>query len=90
MRPRLQTARDELLTALRQHRGCSAQELASTLGVSVPTVHRLLAEAEGQVVRLGQARRTRHAALRPLRHALPTAGAHTPVPVYEVLPSGRA
>lgn len=101
MRPRLQNARDELLNALRQHRACSAGELAIALGVSVPTVHRLLAEASEQVVRLGQARRSRHAAVRPLRHrsdapALagggqpPGAAMRAAIPIYEVLPSGRA
>lgn len=87
MRPRLQTARDDLLTVLRQHRACSASELATALGVSVPTVHRLLAEAGEQVVRLGQARRSRHAAVRCLRHDRGGTGV---IPIYEVLPSGRA
>ena len=90
MRPRLQHARDDLLNALRQRRAGSASDLASALGVSVPTVHRLLAEAGEQVVRLGQARRSRHAAVRPLRHARTGPGNTAALPIYEVLPSGRA
>lgn len=58
---------DQLFAALARQPGASAQELAAQLGVSLPTLHRLLREAPAQVLSLGRARRTRHALRRSLR-----------------------
>ena len=54
------------------------------LGVSVPTLHRLLRELGGAVIASGAARRTRHALRRALR------GDVSPLPVYAVDAAGRA
>lgn len=74
---------DQLLAALRRHPGASASELAAALGVSAPTVQRLLRAAGPSVVSLGRARRTRHAARRGLR------GAVADVPLYRITPQGQ-
>lgn len=84
MRPRNLAARDQLSTVLRRHPAVSAPVLAGELGVSVPTLHRMLAEARERVLGAGQARRTRYALRRDLR------GDTTPIPVYEVDTDGRA
>jgi hypothetical protein len=62
----------------------AASDLAQQLGVSVPTLHRLLQEADDHVVATGKARRTRYALRRPLRGDL------TELPLYEVDREGRA
>ena len=62
----------------------SASELAEQVGVSVPTLHRLLKEIEGRVVVTGNARRTRYALRRPMR------GDFGELPLYEVDRAGRA
>ena len=84
MRPRNQAARDQLLAVLARRAAVSAIDLADQLGVSVPTLHRLLKEIEGRAVVTGQARRTRYALRRPLR------GDAAELPVYEVDRAGRA
>ena len=84
MRPKNQSARDQLLTVLARRPRASASELAEPLGVSVPTLHRLLAEVAGHVVVNGKARRTRYALRRPLR------GQAAELPLYEVDVAGRA
>lgn len=61
------SALEDLATALKRRPAANAQDLAAHLGVSLPTVHRLLREAGAQVVTLGRARRTRHAWRRALR-----------------------
>jgi hypothetical protein len=62
----------------------SASDLASALGVSVPTVHRLLARLPpGELLSAGQARRRRYALARPLR------GGPAPLPTYRVDATGR-
>jgi hypothetical protein len=75
-------ADEALAAALRRHPASSAQDLAARLGVSVPTVHRLLRSAAAQVVTLGRARRTRHA----WRRALPGQPANAPgdLPIYQI------
>jgi hypothetical protein len=84
MRPRNQIARDQLKTVLGRRSAVSAAELAERLGVSIPTLHRLLQEAGAEVVATGRARRTRYALRRPLRGDL------AEVPLYEVDATGRA
>lgn len=84
MRPRNQTARDQLLAALGRRPAAGAAELAAQLGVSVATLHRLLQEAKPQVLATGRARRARYALRRPLRGEL------AELPVYEVDATGRA
>ena len=84
MRPRNQAARDQLIAVLARRAAVSANDLAEQLGVSVPTLHRLLKETEGRAVVTGQARRTRYALRRPLR------GDAAELPLYEVNRAGRA
>lgn len=84
MRPRNQAARERLRTVLARRSAISAADLAERLGVSVPTLHRLLQEAGDDVVVTGRARRTRYALRRPLR------GDPVELPLYEVDASGRA
>ena len=83
MRPPLQAARDQLPSVLGRHPGISAPDLAAQLGVSVPTLHRLLQEQAAHIVSAGKARRTRYALRRPLRGDL-----HD-LPLYEVSHEGR-
>ncbi len=84
MRPRNQPARDQLTAVLARHAAVSAASLAEQLGVSIPTLHRLLQENAGSVVTTGKARRTRYALRKPLRGEL------AELPLYEIDPSGRA
>lgn len=56
-----------LMGALRQLGPSTAQALGAALGLSQPTVSRLLASAKAGVVRIGRARRTRYAAVRDVR-----------------------
>ncbi|MBI5255484.1 MAG: type II toxin-antitoxin system HipA family toxin YjjJ [Burkholderiales bacterium] len=83
MRPRLQAARDQLLPLLARRAAASAAELCSQLGVSPPTLHRMLQEQGEAIVSTGRARRTRYALRRALR------GAHAPIPLYVVDEDGR-
>ena len=63
----------------------SASGLAQSLGVSVPTLHRMLQRLpSGRLVSAGQARRSRYALRRPLRGTLGD------LPVYAVDAIGRA
>lgn len=84
MRPRNQDARDRLGPVLARRSAVAAPSLAAELGVSVPTLHRMLAELGETVVATGRARRTRYALRRPLR------GDPAPLPLYEVDARGRA
>ena len=84
MRPRNELARDQLTTVLARRAAVGASSLAEQLGVSIPTLHRLLKEHPGQIVTRGQARRARYALRRPLRGDLAEA------PLYEVDTAGRA
>lgn len=62
----------------------AASELAAALGVSVPTVHRLLSKLPaGDLVAAGKARRARYALSRPLR------GGKAVYPAYRVDVDGR-
>ena len=58
---------DRLLGALRARRLASARELGNALGASQPSISRWLAAAGDQVVRIGQARSSRYAAVRNVR-----------------------
>jgi hypothetical protein len=84
MRPRNQAARNQLTTILARSAAVGASDLAGQVGVSVPTLHRLLQELGGAVVPMGKARRARYALRRPLR------GDMAELPVYEVDATGRA
>ena len=46
MRPRNQSARDQLTTVLARRAAASASEIAAPLGISIPTLHRLLRELD--------------------------------------------
>ncbi|MDM0108900.1 type II toxin-antitoxin system HipA family toxin YjjJ [Variovorax sp. J22R24] len=84
MRARNQAVRDQLAAQLARRSMMSAAELAEAIGVSVPTLHRLLAELGDQLVRSGKARRARYALRRPVR------GDIADLPLYEVDSDGRA
>ncbi|MGJ7507319.1 type II toxin-antitoxin system HipA family toxin YjjJ [Variovorax sp. GT1P44] len=84
MRTRNQAARDQLGAVLNRQPRSSAAELAEAVGVSVATVHRLLAELDDDLVSSGKARRARYALRRPLR------GSAADLPLYEVDAQGRA
>lgn len=84
MRPRNEAARAQLISALSRRAAASASDLAAQLGVSVPTLHRLLRELGSPVIASGAARRTRYALHRALR------GDASPLPVYAVDATGRA
>ena len=80
------TPPDTLIAALRQHNGhASSPELQAQLGLSQPTVSRLLAPlvASGQVVKVGAARSQRYLLTREV------AGVGRQVPIHQVLPSGE-
>lgn len=84
MRPANTDARERLTALLARRAGWSATELSAQLGVSVPTVHRMLKECAGQWVAGGKGKRTRYAMLRPVR------GLAARLPLYEVAESGQA
>lgn len=84
MRPRNEAARDQLTTVLGRRAAVGAAEIAGPLGVSIPTLHRLLQELGDRVVTRGKARRSRYALRRSLR------GEAAPIPLYEVDAAGRA
>ena len=67
MRTKNQASRDRLYAVLAREGTLGAATLATRVGVSVATLHRLLAEAGSHVVVAGRARRARYALRRPLR-----------------------
>ena len=79
-----QLARDRLRTVLARRAAVRAADLAKELGVSVPTLHRLLQESPEPILVAGKARRTRYALRRPLR------GDTADLPLYAVDETGRA
>jgi transcriptional regulator with XRE-family HTH domain len=82
MRPRNQHARDRLDAELR--RGvASAAQLAGRLGISIPTVLRILSNRSEQVIRIGTTNKARYALRRPLR------GITTSIPVFRIDEEGR-
>ncbi len=84
MRTKESLPRSQLHATLGRRAAVSAPDLAQQLGVSVPTLHRLLQEIPGQVVAMGQARRSRYALRQALRGSL------AELPLYEVDATGRA
>lgn len=75
---------DQLLATLRRAGVASARDLGDTLGISQPTVSRLLTQAGDRVVRIGQARRSRYAATRQMR------GLGDRWPLYRIDAQGQA
>jgi hypothetical protein len=73
----------QLVAALRRRRVAGAADLAADLGVSQPTLSRLLRAMQGDVVSFGRARRTRYAPIRRVRGLL------AEPPVYRVTADGR-
>ena len=55
---------EKLMDLLSREDPCSSSDLVRALGVSQPTVSRLLKQAGGRVLRMGRGRATRYAALR--------------------------
>jgi len=84
MRPVNRGARERLAAVLARNAPVRGPELAETLGVSVPTLHRMLREVGDRIVASGKARRSRYALRRPLR------GESADLPLYAVDEAGRA
>ena len=84
MTTKQQLARDRLRTVLARRSAVKAADLAMELGVSVPTLHRLLQESPEPILVAGKARRTRYALRRPLR------GDTADLPLYAIDETGRA
>ncbi len=59
----------DLVDLLRRQGAVSAQQIAAALGISQPTVSRLLAAAGDELVRIGKARATRYALRRQVARA---------------------
>ncbi len=78
MRPRNETARDQLNQLLRRKPGAKAADLAQTTLVSLPTMHRILKEMDAEVVRVGKAGNTCYYLRRALK------GLTGDIPVYAV------
>lgn len=74
---------ERLLAALRLRRVAGARELGEALGASQPSISRALAAAGAQVVRIGEARRRRYAAVREVR------GLGTHWPLYRIDERGQ-
>lgn len=72
-----------LIAALRRRGAASAQDLGTDLGLSQPTVSRLLTAAGNTVVRIGRARRSRYAVRRDVR------GLGEQWPLYRIDAHGR-
>lgn len=72
----------QLEALLGRHAGWKAADLAKELGVSVPTLHRMLQGLAPRVVSAGKARRTRYALNRAIR------GVHQGYPLYAIDASG--
>lgn len=83
MRPRNETARDQLASLLRRNPGAKAANLALAANVSLPTMHRILKELDQDVVRIGNAGRTRYYLRRTLK------GLKADIPVYAVDAAGK-
>jgi predicted transcriptional regulator len=79
-----QQVRERLAHILARQAGIKANELAKHLGVSLATLHRILAETKPSILVTGKARRTRYALRRPLRGVLQD------IPVYQIDEQGQA
>lgn len=75
--------RARLIAELRRRVPVSAPDLAASLGVSVPTLHRMLREQGEGIFSAGAGKNTRHAARRALR------GVMAGLPVYRIDAAGR-
>ena len=85
MRPRNQSARDQLVAVLGRTPRARAAALAAAIEVSVPTLHRLLDELPvGELLSAGHARRARYALRRAVRGDL------SDIPLYAIDPAGNA
>ena len=84
MRPRNETARDQLTHLLRRNPGIKAADLALAANVSLPTMHRMLKELGFDGVRIGKAGQTRYYLRRALK------GFKGDIPVYAVDTAGNA
>lgn len=82
MRPSNLEAREALRRLLRQG-PISTGELVRQLGVSAPSVHRMLRELGGEVVSAGRTRQRRHALARQLRGIVST------LPMFAIDEQGR-
>ena len=83
MRPINTIARDRLTAELRRQPPHAAAALAVRLGVSQPTLLRMLRERAGEVLRLGTTKNARYALRRGLR------GNIAPIPVFRIDAAGR-
>lgn len=78
MRPQNAVARARLDAVLSKYKLGSAILLANALGISIPTLHRILHERGEQIFRLGTTKHARYALRRSLR------GIAKPIPVYAI------
>jgi hypothetical protein len=83
MRPRNESARDQLTQLLRRKPGAKAADLAAAAKVSLPTMHRILRELDSQIVRIGNAGQTCYYLRRSLK------GSQGDIPVYAVDTAGK-
>lgn len=83
MRPQNTVARAQLDSILRRQGLCSAAELADQLGVSIPTILRIIQARSDEIVRMGTTKLARYALLRALR------GKADPIPVYRINAQGQ-
>lgn len=83
MRPVNLTARLALDSLMRKSILPSAKFLSDNLGVSLPTMHRILASRNVDVIRLGTTKSSRYALKRPIRGELKT------LPIYQVNEQGN-
>lgn len=83
MRPVNLTARLALDNLMRRNVLPSAKFLSDNLGVSLPTMHRILASRNEDVIRLGSTKSSRYALKRPIRGEMKT------LPIYQVNEQGK-
>ena len=83
MRPVNTSARSLLDNELRLRGRSDASTLAAALGVSVPSIHRIVRERGNEIVRVGTTKNARYALRRALR------GQTSPIPVYAIDSKGR-
>jgi len=83
MRPVNLTARLALDNLLKRNTLPSAKFLSDSLGISLPTMHRILASRNEDVLRLGTTKSSRYALKRPIRGELTT------LPIYQVNEQGK-
>ena len=83
MRPINAVARDRLDAELRRNPPNAAAALAAKLGVSAPTLLRMIRERPDDIFRLGSTKNARYALRRPLR------GQTGKIPVFRIDASGR-